>query len=107
MHSYRAHGQLKSVRLPKKFNSGSRGFAFLKFTSHKEAENAMAALKHTHLLGRHVVLEWAEDNGAGGDLDLLRERVKSGYGDGKSERPGRKRKLDMDILDNAQDDGED
>lgn len=87
------------MRLPKKFNAGSRGFAFLEFTSHKEAENAMTALKHTHLLGRHVVLEWAEDNG---DLDSLRERVKSGYGDGKSERPGRKRKLDMDILDDGE-----
>ena len=91
-----AHGQLKSVRVPKKFNSSSRGFAFLEFISRKEAENAFDTLKHTHLLGRHVVLEWAEDNGAGGDLDVLRERVKTAYGDGKEERPGKKRKLDMD-----------
>ena len=93
-----AHGQLKSVRLPRKFDAGSRGFAFLDFISRHEAENAYNALKHTHLLGRHIVLEWAEDNGAGGDLDILRERVKAGYGDGKSERPGRKRKLDLDVL---------
>lgn len=53
------------------------------------------------MLGRHVVLEWAEDNGAGGDLSILRERVKVGYGDGKDERPGRKRKLDMDVLGGA------
>ncbi|KAF8315877.1 hypothetical protein DL93DRAFT_2096530 [Clavulina sp. PMI_390] len=102
-----AHGQLKSVRLPKKFNAGSRGFAFLEFVSHKEADNAMAALRHTHLLGRHVVVEWAEDNGAGGDLDVLRERIKTGYGDGKEERPGRKRKLDMDVLDSNKDAGDD
>lgn len=30
----------------------------------------MAALKHTHLLGRHLVLEWAEEDL---NLDKLRE----------------------------------
>jgi hypothetical protein len=54
-------------------------------------------------------LEWAEDNGAGGDLDILRERMRVGFGDGKSERPGRKRKLDLDIFnkDGKDDDGDD
>ncbi|KAF9505781.1 hypothetical protein BS47DRAFT_1378243 [Hydnum rufescens UP504] len=105
---FSAHGQLKSVRLPRKFDAGSRGFAFLDFISRHEAENAYNALKHTHLLGRHIILEWAEDNGAGGDLDILRERMRVGFGDGKSERPGRKRKLDLDIFnkDGKDDDGD-
>jgi multiple RNA-binding domain-containing protein 1 len=93
--------------VPKKFDSSSRGFAFLEFVSRKEAENAFDALKHTHLLGRHVVLEWAEDAGAGGDLENLRERVKAAYGDGKEERPGRKRKLNMDSTLEVEEEGED
>jgi len=89
----RSHGHLKSVRLPKRFDSRSRGFAFLEFVSRHEAESAYAALRHTHLLGRHLVLEWAEE--AEQDLDVLRKRAGVGYGGGK-EIPGRKRKLDFE-----------
>ncbi len=81
------------MRLPKKFDSRTRGFAFVEFVSRHEAENAYAALRHTHLLGRHLVLEWAE---AEEDLDTLRKKVGVGFGGGK-EMPGRKRKLDLDI----------
>ncbi|GLB44335.1 putative RNA recognition motif containing protein [Lyophyllum shimeji] len=88
-----AHGHLKSVRLPKKFDSRTRGFAFLDFVSRAEAENAYAALRHTHLLGRHLVLEWAQED-AEQDVDALRRKAGAGYGDGKLV-PGRKRKLDM------------
>ena len=88
----RSHGQLKSVRLPKKFDSRSRGFAFLEFVSRHEAENAYAALRHTHLLGRHLVLEWAEE--AEQDLEVLRKKAGVGFGGGK-DMPGRKRKLDL------------
>ncbi|KAG5652714.1 hypothetical protein H0H81_003965 [Sphagnurus paluster] len=87
-----SHGHLKSVRLPKKFDSRTRGFAFLDFVSRAEAENAYAALRHTHLLGRHLVLEWAEE--AEQDIDALRKKAGVGYGDGKFV-PGRKRKIDM------------
>lgn len=58
-------GQLKTVRLPKKFDGGHRGFAFVEFTSVKEAQNAMKTLSQTHLYGRHLVIEWSnekEDN---------------------------------------------
>jgi len=78
--------------LPKKFDSRTRGFAFLDFLSRHEAENANAALRHTHLLGRHLVLEWAEE--AEQDLDVLRMKAGIGFGGGK-EMPGRKRKLDL------------
>ncbi|KAF8809936.1 hypothetical protein BYT27DRAFT_6509543 [Phlegmacium glaucopus] len=87
-----SHGQLKSVRLPKKFDSRSRGFAFLEFVSRHEAENAYAALRHTHLLGRHLVLEWAEE--AEQDLETLRKKAGVGFGGGK-DIPGRKRKLEF------------
>jgi multiple RNA-binding domain-containing protein 1 len=54
----RAYGQLKSVRLPRKMDNKTRGFAFLEFASRRDAESAFEALEHTHLLGRHLVLQW-------------------------------------------------
>jgi multiple RNA-binding domain-containing protein 1 len=54
-----AYGQLRSVRVPKKFDHSTRGFAFADFVSAKEAENAIEALANTHFLGRRLVLEFA------------------------------------------------
>ncbi|KAI9931652.1 hypothetical protein ASPWEDRAFT_169508 [Aspergillus wentii DTO 134E9] len=54
-----AYGQLRSVRVPQKFDRSARGFGFADFVSAREAENAMDALKNTHLLGRKLVLEFA------------------------------------------------
>ncbi|TEB23078.1 RNA-binding domain-containing protein [Coprinellus micaceus] len=90
---FSAHGKLKSVRLPKKFDARTRGFAFLEFVTRHEAENAFEALRHTHLLGRHLVVQWAEEEGEQ-DLEALRRKAGVGYGDGKAV-PGRKRKLDL------------
>ncbi|POY72886.1 hypothetical protein BMF94_4047 [Rhodotorula taiwanensis] len=58
-----AYGQLKSVRLPRKMDNKTRGFAFLEFATRRDAEAAFEALEHTHLLGRHLVLQYtgAED----------------------------------------------
>ncbi|KAI0752041.1 hypothetical protein C8Q74DRAFT_1211476 [Fomes fomentarius] len=87
-----AHAQLKSVRLPRKFDHRTRGFAFLEFTTRHEAERAYATLRHTHFLGRHLVLEWAEEGEA--DIEKLREKAGVNYGGG-AEMPGRKRKLEL------------
>ncbi|SCV73060.1 BQ2448_6985 [Microbotryum intermedium] len=51
---FSAHGQVRSVRLPRKLDRKTRGFAFVDFATHREAESALAALEHTHLLGRHL-----------------------------------------------------
>jgi multiple RNA-binding domain-containing protein 1 len=76
----------------------TRGFAFLEFTTHTEALRAMEALKHTHLLGRHLVLEWAKE-GEGVDVGNLRERVgrdwRGNRAEGEGERVGKRRKLDL------------
>jgi multiple RNA-binding domain-containing protein 1 len=56
-----AYGQLRSLKLPQKFDHTTRGFAFADFVTAKEAENAMEALKDTHLLGRRLVLEFADE----------------------------------------------
>ncbi|KAG6024984.1 hypothetical protein E4U41_001636 [Claviceps citrina] len=54
------YGQLRSVRVPKKADYTARGFAFADFVTAREAENALNALKDTHLLGRRLVLDFAE-----------------------------------------------
>jgi multiple RNA-binding domain-containing protein 1 len=57
---FSTYGKLVALRLPKKFNQTSRGFAFAEFATAKEALNALTALKDTHLLGRRLVLDFAE-----------------------------------------------
>ena len=92
-----AHGQLKSVRVPKQVHGRTRGFAFVEFVSRREAENAMAALRHTHLLGRHLVLEWAGDAEGTAGVDELREKTRHAYV-GESDRPralGQRAKIRM------------
>lgn len=71
------YGSLKSLRLPKKYNSHLRGFAFLEFVSKREAKNAMTALTGTHLLGRRLVLEYAESELLGDEgIDQLINKTK-------------------------------
>ncbi|KAL8808217.1 MAG: hypothetical protein Q9182_000281 [Xanthomendoza sp. 2 TL-2023] len=67
-----AYGQLRSVRVPKKFDSSTRGFAFAEFVTAREAENAIDALKDTHLLGRRLVLDFANED----EIDPEREIAK-------------------------------
>jgi multiple RNA-binding domain-containing protein 1 len=71
-----AYGQLKTVRLPKKVTGGHRGFAFVEFVNQQEAKNAMEHLANTHLYGRHLVIETAQDVT---DLDEMRKRVDEQY----------------------------
>ena len=56
---FSAYGKLRSVRVPRKFDSSTRGFAFADFVTAREAESAMDALRDTHLLGRRLVLDFA------------------------------------------------
>ncbi|KAH6657872.1 multiple RNA-binding domain-containing protein [Truncatella angustata] len=54
------YGTLRSVRLPKNAQNRSKGYAFAEFVTSREAENALNALRDTHLLGRKLVLDFAE-----------------------------------------------
>lgn len=56
-----AYGQLKSLRLPKKFDGTSRGFVFVEYLSADDAKTAVKALSSTHLLGRKLVVEYARE----------------------------------------------
>lgn len=65
-------GEIKSCRLPRKFDGNHRGFAFVEFSTPQEAQNALDALASTHLYGRHLVFERAKE---GEDLEDLREKT--------------------------------
>lgn len=68
----RTYGQLKSLRLPKKFDGRHRGFAFLDFVTKQEAKNVYENMANIHLYGRHLVLEWAEEEKG---VESLREKT--------------------------------
>ena len=72
------YGQLRSVRVPKKFDSSTRGFAFADFVTAREAENAMDALKDTHLLGRRLVLDFAAEDAIDPEEEIEKMQKKVG-----------------------------
>ena len=67
-----AVGQLKSLRLPKKFDGGHRGFAFAEYVTQQEAQSAIDTVAGTHLYGRRLVVERAKE---GEGLDELRDKT--------------------------------
>lgn len=73
-----AYGQIKSVRVPKKFDKSARGFAFVEFTLLKEAENAMNQLQGVHLLGRRLVMQYAEKDSenAEDEIEKMTKKVR-------------------------------
>ncbi|RAH79566.1 pre-rRNA processing protein Mrd1 [Aspergillus japonicus CBS 114.51] len=73
-----AYGQLRSVRVPQKFDRTARGFGFADFVSAREAENAMDALKNTHLLGRKLVLEFANEEAIDAEEEIKQIEKKVG-----------------------------
>lgn len=73
-----AYGQLRSVRLPKKFDRSTRGFAFADFMTAREAESAMEALRNTHLLGRRLVLDFAAEEATDPEEEIRKIEKKVG-----------------------------
>jgi multiple RNA-binding domain-containing protein 1 len=55
-------GQLKSVRIPRKFDGSHRGFGFVEYLTKDEAKTAIRSLSQTHLYGRHLVLQFATES---------------------------------------------
>jgi len=72
----RTYGQIKSLRLPKKFDGSHRGFGFIDFLTKQEAKNVFENLTNTHLYGRHLVLEWAEDDDS---IEAIREKTDKNF----------------------------
>ncbi|CAK7269527.1 Multiple RNA-binding domain-containing protein 1 [Sporothrix epigloea] len=72
------YGQLKAVRMPKKFGNSTRGYAFAEFVTAREAAAAMAALRNTHLLGRRLVIEFAEAEAVDAEEEIAKMQKKVG-----------------------------
>ncbi|KAI9171749.1 Multiple RNA-binding domain-containing protein [Paramyrothecium foliicola] len=72
------YGQLRSVRVPKKADYTTRGFAFADFVTPREAENALNALRDTHLLGRKLVLDFAEAEAVNAEEEIEKMQRKVG-----------------------------
>ncbi|RYC59870.1 hypothetical protein CHU98_g6347 [Xylaria longipes] len=75
---FSAYSQIKAVRMPKKFNHSGRGFAFVDFTSSKDAASALQALEGTHLLGRHLILQYAEAEAVDAEEEIAKMQKKVG-----------------------------
>jgi multiple RNA-binding domain-containing protein 1 len=97
---FNSFGQLKSVRVPKKFDKSARGFAFVEFLLPKEAESAMDQLQGVHLLGRRLVMQYAEqDSGdAESEIEKMTRKVKKQVATQQlgALRSTGKRKLDLE-----------
>ncbi|CAG4987162.1 unnamed protein product [Parnassius apollo] len=97
---FRAFGEIKTLRLPKKLTTGSdqhRGFAFVDFHSKADAKSAFEALcQSTHLYGRRLVLEWADQTDENEDINVLRKRTAEAF---TAKLPGGKksRKAAVDV----------
>ena len=90
---FKSFAQLKRVRLPRRYDGRHRGFGFVDFLTHQEALNAKTALAHTHLYGRHLVLEWAKPEQEGDEqIEGLRKKSKSSIGKGSQAAGGGSRK---------------
>ncbi|KJZ77427.1 hypothetical protein HIM_03151 [Hirsutella minnesotensis 3608] len=72
------YGQLRSVRVPKKADHTTRGFAFADFVTAREAENALNALRDTHLLGRRLVMDYAEAEAVDAEEEIEKMQRKVG-----------------------------
>ena len=69
---FKVYGQVKTVRLPLKIDGSHRGFAFIEFMSHEEAQKAFKELQNTHFYGRKIVIEWAQQEKT---VEELREKT--------------------------------
>lgn len=102
---FNSFGQLKSVRVPKKFDKSARGFAFVEFLLPKEAENAMDQLQGVHLLGRRLVMQYAEEDAVDAEEEIarmtkkVRKQVATNEMAALRNKGGRK-KLELDDEDN-------
>ena len=98
---FSSFGQLKSVRVPKKFDKSARGFAFVEFLLPKEAENAMDQLQGVHLLGRRLVMQYAQEEAQDAEEEIARmtDRVKKQQATrayGAMRNSGGRKKVDLD-----------
>ena len=93
-------GSLKMVRLPKKLSADGggehRGFGFVEFSTKQDAKSAFDALSYsTHLYGRRLVLEWAEQEES---LDAIRKRTAEHFHGIGGNKPKRTKSQEQTLL---------
>lgn len=86
-----AYGSISALRMPNKSDyTGHRGFGFVDFASKSEAAAAYEALQHTHLYGRRLVIEPAEDKT--NDIDTVQEAAQKRQATGLKASESKKRR---------------
>ena len=93
-------GNIKNVRLPKKINGQGehRGFGFVEYVTKEDACSAFESLcGSTHLYGRRLVLEWADEEESVADI---RKRTARYYESNEGVEPvlKRRKQLANDLL---------
>jgi len=69
---FKVYGQVKNLRLPTKLDGNHRGFAFVEFMSHEEAQKAFKELQNTHFYKRKLIIEWAKQDNT---VEEIREKT--------------------------------
>ncbi|CAA9990964.1 RNA-binding protein, putative [Plasmodium knowlesi strain H] len=86
---FSAFGNIKSVRIPKNAYNRSRGYAFVEFMSKNECLTAIESLQHTHLYGRHLIIDFADDfifDKNVNEFDKMKEEGVNNNNGGKKEK---------------------
>ncbi|CAD6208393.1 GSCOCG00003399001-RA-CDS [Cotesia congregata] len=95
---FKAFGELKAVRLPKKMvgDGNHRGFGFVEYYTKSDAKKAFKALcQSTHLYGRRLALEWAQTDE---DIDTIRKRTAKHFHPETSVKKSKKATVDPESL---------
>lgn len=88
-------GNIKNIRLPKKINGQGehRGFGFVEYVTKEDARSAFESLcGSTHLYGRRLVLEWADEEESVADI---RKRTARYYESNEEVEPVLKRRKQL------------
>ncbi|KAI4503707.1 hypothetical protein M0802_001110 [Mischocyttarus mexicanus] len=95
---FKAFGELKAVRLPKKLigSEKHRGFGFVEYYTKAEAKKAFQALcQSTHLYGRRLVLEWAQTEEG---IEDIRKRTAKHFHEEDTSKRSKKSVLDPETV---------
>ncbi|XP_057325148.1 probable RNA-binding protein 19 [Microplitis mediator] len=95
---FKAFGELKAVRLPKKMvgDGNHRGFGFVEYYTKSDAKQAFKQLcQSTHLYGRRLVLEWAQTDE---DIDTIRKRTAKHFHPEVTSKRSKKGTVDAESL---------
>ncbi|KAJ2344872.1 Multiple RNA-binding domain-containing protein 1, partial [Coemansia sp. RSA 2671] len=67
------------------------------FLTPQEAQHVLDTMKDTHLYGRHLVIDWAEEENS---IQAIREKVGRQFAKDAGENPataGKRRKIEADL----------